>query len=156
MNGVGLAVAFVYVIIPATPLLAGYVIGKIAERRHYARIRERERIQLPTPAVTWKTLHDSRPVQYSELAMGSVVVSVDHYKRLMMGFRRIFGGESYAYATVLDRGRREALLRMKESTPGADLFLNTRIETSTISNGRAKAVGTAEIVAYSTAITFAE
>jgi uncharacterized protein YbjQ (UPF0145 family) len=73
-----------------------------------------------------------------------------------MAFRRIFGGESYAYATVIDRGRREAILRMKESTPGAHLFLNARLETSTISNGRGKAVGTAEVIAYATAVTFAD
>ena len=59
-----------------------------------------------------------------------------------------------SYASVIERGRREALLRMQESAPGADLFINCRIETSTISNGEGKAVGCAEVVAYATAIRF--
>ena len=45
---------------------------------------------------------------------------------------------------------------MKESCPSADLFLNCRIETSTISNGRGDATGTIEVLAYGTAVTFAE
>ena len=44
---------------------------------------------------------------------------------------------------------------MKESVPGAHVYLNTRLETSTISNGQGKSVGCVEVLAYSTAITFA-
>ena len=43
---------------------------------------------------------------------------------------------------------------MKESFPGADEYINCRLETSTISSGRGKAVGTVEVIAYSTAITY--
>lgn len=135
-------------------LLLGYIAGKTAEHRHYRSIRKRERALLASPAVTWKCLDDPRPVQDSRLATGSVVVSVDYYKRFLMGFRRIFGGEVRSYATLIDRGRREAILRMKESCPGADLYLNCRLETSTISNGQNKATGAVEMVAYGTAVTF--
>ena len=83
------------------------------------------------------------------------MVSVDYYKRVLMLFRKIFGGEIRSYASLIGRGRREAVLRMKESCPAADMFLNCRIETSTISNGRSKATGTVEILAYATAVTFA-
>ena len=86
--------------------------------------------------------------------MGVVVVSIDYYKRFLMGFRKIFGGELRSYSPLIDRGRRESLLRMKESCPDADLFLNCRLETSTISSGKGKAVGCVEVVAYSTAIKF--
>jgi len=141
---------------PFFVLTLGYVAGKIAEHRHYKSIRRREHGLLNTPTVTWKTLTGDRPIRSSELAVGSVVISVDHYKRFLMAFRRIFGGESYAYATVIDRGRREAILRMKESSPDAHLFLNARLETATISNGRGKSVGTAEVLAYATAVTFAD
>lgn len=140
---------------PLSLLALGFVVGKIAESRHYKSIRMRERLYLDTPVVSWKTLHDDRPVREVRMAVGTVVVSVDHYKRLMMAFRRIFGGESYAYASLIDRGRREALLRMKQDCPNADLFLNCRLETSTISNGRQKSTGTVEVMAYATAVMFA-
>ena len=40
----------------------------------------------------------------------------------------IVGGKVFAYEGVLDRARREALLRMKESAPMADMIVNTRLE----------------------------
>jgi uncharacterized protein YbjQ (UPF0145 family) len=70
-----------------------------------------------------------------------------------MGFRRIFGGEVRSYASLIDRGRREAILRMKEQYPDADLYINTRVETSTITNGKGKTIGCVEVIAYSTAVT---
>ncbi len=141
--------------IPIALLVLGFIAGKVAESRHYRNIREREQKLLGVPAVSWKTLSDPRPIAEVVLTTGSVVVSVDHYKRFLMVFRKIFGGEIRSYASLIDRGRREALLRMKESYPSADLFLNCRIETSTISNGKGKATGTVEVLAYATAIKFA-
>ena len=139
-----------------TVLLAlGFVAGKLAESRHYRNIREREQKLLGVPAVSWKTLSDPRPVSEVALTTGSVVVSVDYYKRFLMIFRRIFGGEIRSYASLIDRGRREAVLRMKESYPSADLFLNCRIQTATISNGQGKATGTVEVLVYGTAVKFA-
>ncbi len=88
------------------------------------------------------------------MALGSVVVSVDHYKRFLAGFRMIFGGEMHSYCSLIDRGRREALLRMRESFREADLFLNCRLETASISKGQGKATGTVEVVAYATGIKF--
>ena len=140
---------------PIALLVLGFVAGKMAESRHYQRIREREEKLLKIPAVSWKTLHDSRPVAEVALTTGCVVVSVDHYKRFLMIFRLIFGGEIRSYASLIDRGRREAVLRMKEASPWADMFLNCRIETSTISNGQGKATGTVEVLAYATAVKFA-
>ena len=45
---------------------------------------------------------------------------------------------------------------MKESCSNADVYLNCRLETSTISSGQAKATGCVEVLAYSTAIKFHE
>ena len=66
----------------------------------------------------------------------------------------VFGGEMKSYSSIIDRGRREAILRMKESCPDADLFLNCRLETSSISKGKGKVVGCAEVLAYATAVRF--
>ena len=140
--------------LPLGLLALGFVMGRIAETRHYRSIHQREENFVTVPTVSIKTVMDPRPVRACELAVGSVVISVDHYKRFLMGFRTIFGGEVRSYSSLLDRGRREALLRMKESCPGAGLFLNCRTETSTISNGKGNATGTVEILAYATAVRF--
>ncbi len=140
--------------LPILLLVLGFVAGKVAENNHYKSIRAREDKFRGVPAVSWRTLKDSRPVNDAKLAQGSVVVSVDHYKRFLMVFRLIFGGEVRSYASLIDRGRREALLRMKESCPSADLYLNCRIETSTIYNGQGRSTGTVEVLAYGTAVKF--
>jgi len=55
---------------------------------------------------------------------------------------------------LIDRGRREALLRMKEWAPDADVFLNCRLETASISKGEGKAIGCVEVIAYATAVKY--
>jgi len=151
-------VNFIIVIIvygsPFLMLFLGFFLGRKIEKKHYLDIHQRERRFLPIPAITAKTIDDDRLVADARLAVGCVVVSVDHFKRFLMSFRQIFGGEIRSYASLIDRGRREAILRMKESYPNADLFLNCRIETATLFNGKGKATGCVEILAYSTAVSF--
>lgn len=135
-------------------ILVGYTAGKWAESRHYTSIRERELKFLQRPAITAKTLPGNQSVDQANMAIGAVVVSVDYFKRFLAGLRMIFGGEVSSYASLIDRGKREAILRMKESCPNADLYLNFRLETAAISQGRRNKIGSIEFVAYSTAITF--
>lgn len=148
-----LVVAFLFVL-PALSLLVTWLIGRTIEKRHYQSIMAREESWHRIPATTGKNMEGLPPIASSELVVGSVVISVDRFKRWMSGFRKIFGGEMKSYSSVIDRGRREALLRMKEACPEADLFLNCRIMTSTISNGKGKAIGCSEVLAYATAVRF--
>jgi len=64
----------------------------------------------------------------------------------------IFGGRVSSYESLLDRGRREAILRMKESAKGASEIVNVRIETSSISKNDNRGIGSIEVYAYGTAI----
>ena len=85
-----------------------------------------------------------------------MVISYDYFKRFLAGLRLIFGGEVKSYVGLIDRGRREAVLRMREKHPDADLIINLRTETSSISKGgRRRGMGTVEVVAYGTAIWYA-
>jgi len=133
----------------------GYVAGTIAERRHYLSIRKREEATLHLPAVTLKTVAwREESVASVELVYGSVVISIDYFKRILAGLRNIFGGTVKSYETLVDRARREALLRMKEMADGAAVIVNVRIETSTIGkNAHKKGVGCIEAIAYGTAVT---
>jgi uncharacterized protein YbjQ (UPF0145 family) len=139
-----------------TLLLAlGLVAGHTAERRHYASIRLREQTLLRIPSTTTKDVPPHAKVIRTELAVGSVVVSVDYFKQFVAGLRILVGGELGSYAPLLDRARREALLRMKESCPGADLFVNMRLQTATMSGNGSSSLGTVEVMAYATAVYFA-
>lgn len=141
--------------IPVVLILVGRVVGSTIERNHYRDIIEREARFRTRPAVSTKELDAPGPIQSASLAVGSVVVSVDHFKRFLSGFRMIFGGEIRSYSSLIDRARREAVLRMKESQPDADAYLNTRLETSTISSTTGnEGMGTIEVLAYGTAVHY--
>jgi len=138
------------------PLAVGFGFGRYLEARHYKSIHQRESACLNVPVVNFKNLGSDRPVMESALAVGSVVVSVDYFKRFLTGFRKVFGGELHSYSSLLDRGRREAILRMRESCPDADIFLNCRLETASISKGAKGKIGCVEVIAYGTAVRFAD
>jgi len=141
--------------IPVLLIIVGKVLGSNIERRHYESIAAREAHFRDQPAFSTKHSNTSRPVRSASLATGSVVVSVDHFKRFVSGFRMIFGGEVRSYSSLIDRGRREAVLRMKESQPNAHAYLNTRLETSTISSTSGnEGIGTIEVLAYGTAVHY--
>lgn len=143
-------------IIAVTLLILGYGFGSYLEGKHYKSIRLREKKLAKRPAINLKKLPlEGREILSSQLAIGSTVVSVDYFKRFLAGLRLVFGGRLSSYESLLDRARREAILRMKEDVKNADLYLNVRIETSSISKGQEdKSVGSIEAVAYSTAIKF--
>lgn len=139
-----------------TLLLLGYAAGSYAERRHYRSIRERERELVKLAVVTAEGRFDPERVEEAFLVNGSVVVSTDYFKRLLAILRNIFGGRVKAYESLVDRARREAILRMKAeaNARGAQMIVNLRLETATIgrSANRKKQIGSVEAMAYGTAV----
>lgn len=134
-------------------IAVGYVFGQRAEKKHYASIMQRERQLIALPTTNARAPMDSEAViARAELVQGSVVISIDYFKRIAAGLRGVVGGRVQSYETLVDRARREAVLRMKERCPGADEILNLRLETSTISGGGGRAIGSVEVVAYGTAL----
>ena len=134
-------------------LSLGYFFGQRAEKKHYASIIAREESMIRLPVTNRKKIDiDAAAIKHCDLVVGNVVVSVDYFKRILAGLRGIFGGNVRSYETLVDRARREAILRMKESCPTADTIINLRLETSSISKGRKNQVGTVEILAYGTAV----
>ncbi len=141
--------------IPLVLIILGYFMGTHFEKRHFQSIIIRERAFLNKPAVTFDESDDTVfPLDPSicdtRLVGGSVVISVDYFKRFLAGLRGIVGGRLTSYETLVDRARREAVLRMKEESGDADRIANLRIETSTLSSGRG--IGAVEVHAYGTAI----
>ena len=138
-------------------LALGYFAGTVAESRHYRSIRERESKLLNFPAVTIeKALDENVDVVAVKLVSGSAVISVDYFKRVLAVLRNIFGGTVASYESLVDRARREAVLRMKEQARTADVILNCRIETAAIgrSANRRNTVGSIEALAYGTAVKY--
>ena len=143
-------------IVFAVLMIVGRVFGGIAEKRHYERIVQRES-ELRTILV----FNESRPsadlsTSDAQLVVGSVVIAEDYFKRFAAALKSIFGGRLTAYESLADRGRREAILRMKEEAQalGAKMIFNVRLETSTLTDdSNPKALFSAEFIAYGTALT---
>jgi len=138
----------------ATLLAAGYFFGRMAESRHYKSIIRREDQYRHIVAIATRIPPVAEKIEASILVSGSVVISVDYFKRFLAGLRNLVGGRIVAYESLLDRARREALLRMKQeaSKAGADKVFNIKLETSSISKNARGGVGAIEVLAYGTAL----
>ncbi|MDJ0846842.1 MAG: heavy metal-binding domain-containing protein [Myxococcota bacterium] len=140
-------------------LLVAFFTGEWLERRHYKSIRSREGRWQRLPAISFRQTPAAWQVTDSGLVMGNTVVSVDYFKRFLAGLRMIFGGRVKSYETLLDRARREALLRLKKDAidRGFHAVINVRLETSRMANGKS-GQGTAgvEILAFGTGLKLAQ
>lgn len=145
-------------IVLATLLAFGYVFGRIAEKRHYKSIIKREKQYRHIAAIASRIPpQDSLSTQTpdtSELVTGSVVISVDYFKRFLASLRTLIGGRVVSYESLLDRARREAILRMKEKANalGANKVFNIKLETASISKSAKGKIGSVEVLAYGTAL----
>lgn len=136
-------------------LLGTYGIGSAVERRHFRILRAREVRSRNLPVATLREPLPSWEVEECALVTGSCVVSLDYFKRFVAGLRLLFGGRIAAYETLLDRARREAVLRMVESAHAAGYraVIGVRLETSQIAQATRQG-GTAgiEVLAWGTAL----
>ncbi|NOZ87954.1 MAG: YbjQ family protein [Deltaproteobacteria bacterium] len=131
-----------------------YAIGKIIEIRHLKNLESREKALSGMVLTNTKKLPGDLIGEKAWLCQGSVVIGADHFKRLAAGLRNIVGGRMKSIESVLDRARREAVLRMAEQAKldGASALINIRLETSTIGTaGNGNGLMIAEVLAYGTA-----
>lgn len=133
----------------------GYVIGSYVERRHFKSIREREQKYIDLLAFSARTPPEAARIRKSSLVAGNVVISIDYFKKTAAALRGFFGGRVSSYESLIDRARREAVLRMKEQAieQGANMVINVKLETSSISKGAKGQVGAVEVIAYGTGLT---
>jgi len=112
-------------------LVVGYVVGSGREKKHYTSIKSS-----------------------GQLVQGNVVISSDYFKMFVAGLRKLVGGRLTTFESLLDRGRREAILRLKREAvlAGANMVFNVRFETSAVSQGANGAIGSIEVLAYGSAI----
>ncbi len=136
-------------------MAVGYFVGRIAERRHYRSILRRERQFEHILSFTNRFPPERTGVLSgtASLVAGSVVVSEDYFKRILSSLYSVFGGRVKSYETLLDRARREAVLRMKAEAAahGARMIINIKFQTFAVP-GRSGRIGAVELLAYGTAL----
>lgn len=135
-------------------LVVAYFIGSYLERKHYRSIIRREKELRGLPVFASKLLPPNGEAYTQMLVMGNVTISVDYFKRFLATLHNFFGGRVTSYETLLDRARREAVLRMKLDAldKRASLVLNIKYETASIYKGSGGRIGSVEVLAYGTAM----
>ena len=135
-------------------LLIGFFSGRYFEKKHFESIIRREAELADVIVIASKHTTPTDSLKPGQMVTGSVVISVDYFKRFLAMLRTIFGGRVTAYETLLDRARREAILRMKleARNMNADRIFNIKLETASISKNASGNIGSVEVLAYGTAL----
>jgi len=136
----------------------GYIVGSRVEKNHYKSIIEREQQSDAPLTFAARTLPSDSNYSTIGLVSGSVVISVDYFKVIAAKLRSLVGGRIDSYESLIDRARREAVLRMKADAyqKNADAIFGTRFETASISKGRGKSIGSVEVLVYGTAYAYSK
>lgn len=143
--------AFADLIVFAVLLLVGFFAGRIAERVHYQSIRRREKLFERVSIFSSRFPPSVSQPCHASLVTGSVVVSQDYFKAVAASLYGIFGGRVRSYESLLDRARRESVLRMKHAAmrKGASMIVNVKFQTAQVPG---RGVGAIELIAYGTAL----
>jgi uncharacterized protein YbjQ (UPF0145 family) len=114
----------------------GFFVGGATERSHFKRLEEREHATnnifvTQLKSFPGQVVGSGQPPQ---LLFGEVVIASDYLKNFLGSLRNLFGGEVRSYQRLLERGRREALLRVVEQAQdaGYNAVCNVRYETADI------------------------
>ena len=131
-------------------LVLGFLFGRVAEKRHFKQLVEREENSRELPVVATRYPPEDR-IYRQQLVTGNVVIASDYFKVFLAGLINIFGGRVTPFESMLDRARRESLLRMKDQAAELDAayVFNIKFDTTRIATGRLAAM---EVLAYGTAM----
>jgi len=145
---------FLIFLSPVVLLILGFVSGKLAERFHFARLNSKEKELAPIMLCNLKTIPSNWNLDQAFLVSGSVVIANDYFKSFAASLRNLIGGRMRSYETLLERGRREAIVRMLEEARNgsANAVWNVRFVTTSLQNEQRRRSGGIELVAYGTAL----
>ena len=125
----------------------GWLFGRQIEKKHLNELDEKERALAHIRIDTNKFQTSDRSGQLVE---SNVVISHDYFKYVIAQIQNFFGGRLTTYETVVDRARREAIVRLKQKAvdAGANQIMGLRLSTTELGMQG----GMIEVFAYGTAI----
>lgn len=142
------------ILTPAFLLILALVVGRVVDRVHIAWLRAREAELSSILASSMNTIPANWNLEQAFLVSGSVVIANDYFKSFVSAIRNLFGGRLPAYETLVERGRREAIVRMLEEARNgsANAVWNVRFVTTTLHGDEGGRAGGIELLAYGTAL----
>jgi len=137
-------------------IILTFFTGSIVEKRHFKKIIKREKALIKKPIISYgkKFSGKNKKIKKVELVTGETVISGDYFKNFAASLKNFFGGRLTSFESVMDRGRREAILRMREKAKNASVIVNTRVESVMLNDIYRGTVPQCAIIAYGTAITY--
>jgi uncharacterized protein YbjQ (UPF0145 family) len=122
---------------------------------HFRRLAGREAALSHILVTDLRSLPPGCAAEPFGLVTGEVVISSDYFKTFVASLKKLIGGELRTFETLMERARREALVRALESADrmGANRLVNVRFATSNIGSMKRKRMAAmVEMYAYGTAI----
>lgn len=149
---VSLMMLFYIVLMPVFCIVSSV----LNERIHFKRLMEEERQLADMVYSDMKTLPPNWSIGKTFFVSENVVVANDYLKRFFWIFRKLVGGNSRSFEKMVERGRREVLVRLlkRAKQHGANVVWNIRMETTIVqlnSGGDNKTMAGIEMMAYGTA-----
>ena len=124
----------------------GWYFGTRAERSHLKSLMADEQ-KYQHIQVSSERFYEPKGVNESILVVGSVVIAQDKFKQVVAAMLSLFGKNLTVYETLLDRARREAVVRAKRQAndAGCHALYGLRFEMTEVQGG-------VEILAYGVAV----
>ena len=124
----------------------GWYFGARAERGHLKSLMADEQ-KYQHIQVSSERFYESKGINESILVVGSVVIAQDKFKQVVAAMLSLFGKNLTVYETLLDRARREVVLRAKRQAndAGCHALYGFRFEMTEVQGG-------VEILAYGVAV----
>lgn len=125
----------------------GFGFGRHNERKHLAELEQNEQ------RLAHISLGSLRKVEFEQAGQfisSNVVISHDYFKYVLASIQNFFGGRLISYESIVERARREAIVRLKMQAEqmGARHIAAVRLSTTDLGMGG----GMVEVFAYGTAI----
>ncbi len=140
--------------IPAVLLVAGLIIGSSVESAHFRDLERRETELAGVLVSNIKRLPENWDARDAVLVTGEAVIATDYFKVWAASLQNLFGGRVRGYEALMERARREAIVRMTEQaqSAGCNMVWNVRLETCTIGGKENRKAAGVEVIAYGTAM----
>ena len=125
----------------------GWLVGRHIEQKHLRELEEKEQA-LQHIRIDTNKFQTSE--NFGQLIESNVVISHDYFKYVIAQIQNFLGGRLTTYETVVDRARREAIIRLKQKAQdqGCQQIMGLRLSTTELGMEG----GMVEVFAYGTAI----
>lgn len=125
----------------------GWGFGRHIEQKHLRELDQKEKQFSHIRIDTNRFVETSA---YGQMISSNVVISHDYFKYVLATIRNFFGGRLVSYESVVERARREAVVRLKQEAHvmGANHIMGVRLSTTELGMQG----GMVEVFAYGTAI----